>query len=362
MLSAALAWTTPQRPPVASAVGSCSALRAHNTSQPLAEFSSRNFASRPLSDANLRPPASRRATAVACAASPTAEPANSNAPSSSSAARLTVASLHRYPVKSCAGERLAAATLTEEGLDGDRRYLVTSAGGMYQTQRVQPKLATVQASASATTLTLRAPGVEPLNVSAAAIAAATTTATLFADKVSLRDAGGAAAKWFSNVLGSGGSLLPLLGLPTFKLLAAGPRRTGRPGGLSDLAPILLICDASLVALNARRLAASLPPVPMDRFRPNVVVSGCAPFEEDTWCVINFGAQATQLITEYPCPRCTVPNVDQATGTVDPPAVSPMRTLRDFRVRGGAVNFGVYLRPTGDLGTLKVGDGLTVQPC
>ena len=101
---------------------------------------------------------------------------------------------------------------------------------------------------------------------------------------------------------------------------------------------------------------------MDRFRPNVVVSGCAPFEEDTWCAINFGAQATQLITEYPCPRCTVPNVDQATGTVDPPAVSPMRTLRDFRVRGGAVNFGVYLRPTGDLGTLKVGDGLTVQPC
>ena len=92
------------------------------------------------------------------------------------------------------------------------------------------------------------------------------------------------------------------------------------------------------------------------------LSGCAPFEEDTWCAINFGAQATQLITEYPCPRCTVPNVDQATGTVDPPAVSPMRTLRDFRVRGGAVNFGVYLRPTGDLGTLKVGDGLTVQPC
>ena len=118
----------------------------------------------------------------------------------------------------------------------------------------------------------------------------------------------------------------------------------------------------LVALNARRLAASLPPVPMDRFRPNVVVSGCAPFEEDTWCAINFGAQATQLITEYPCPRCTVPNVDQATGTVDPPAVAPMRTLRDFRVRGGAVNFGVYLRPTGDLGTLKVGDALTVQPC
>ena len=60
---------------------------------------------------------------------------------------------------------------------------------------------------------------------------------------------------------------------------------------------------------------------------------------------------------YPCPPCSRPNVDQATGTVDPPAVSPMRTLRDYRVRGGAVNFGVYLRPTGDLGTLKVGDGL-----
>ena len=187
---------------------------------------------------------------------------------------------------------------------------------MYQTQRVQPKLATVQATSSANTLTLRAPGVEPLNVSAAAIAAATTTATLFSDKVSLRDAGGAAATWFSRC-SAPAARSPLLGLPTFKLLAAGPRRTGRPGRLSDLAPILLICDASLVALNARRLAASLPPVPMDRFRPNVVVSGCAPFEEDAWCAINVGAQATQLITEYPCPRCTVPNVDQATGTVDP---------------------------------------------
>ena len=176
MLSAALAWTTPQRPPVATSVGSCSAVRAHN-------------ASLPLRDAKF---ASRRATAIACAASPADQPAEDSS-SSSSAARLTVASLHRYPVKSCAGELLSSAKLTEEGIDGDRRYLVTSAGGMYQTQRVQPKLATVQASASATTLTLRAPGVEPLNVSAAAIAAATTTATLFSDKVSLRDAGGAAA-------------------------------------------------------------------------------------------------------------------------------------------------------------------------
>lgn len=268
-----------------------------------------------------------------------------------SAAR--VAQLWVYPVKSMRGERLSTALVRAEGLEGDRRLMVASAGGQLLTQREAPLLATlsarseaggivvISAPTKAETLTLRLQRQGELR-----------EASLWNQKVKLVDLGEQAAQWVTRALGGAGSLLPLFGLPSHRILHA-PRPTGRPGGLADLAPIHLVCEASLADLNVRRAAARLPPVPMDRFRPNIVVAGCAPYEEDSWTHISIGGASFVKMSR--CPRCTVPDVDQVSGKVDAADRGPMRSLRGYRAFAGeGVVFGIYLTPT-RLGSVSEGD-------
>eukprot|EP00966_Prymnesium_polylepis_P071677 1664607-Prymnesium_polylepis.2 len=139
-----------------------------------------------------------------------------------------------------------------------------------------------------------------------------------------------------------------------------PTGIGRRAGLADLAPILLLCEESVVDLNARRATSGLPPVGIDRFRPNLVLSGCLPYEEDSWCEVRIGSSAV-LKLDGPCPRCTVPDVEQTSGRVDSPTEGPMRTLRSYRSRAGqGVLFGGYFSSTS--GTVSVGDAVVTRPC
>ena len=121
----------------------------------------------------------------------------------------------------------------------------------------------------------------------------------------------------------------------------------------------LICEQSLVGLNTRRAAEGLPPVGMDRFRPNLVVSGCpAAHAEDSWKAVTIGG-ASFTVT-HPCPRCTVPDVAQQTGRVDVAGAGPMRTLRDYRARASfGVLFGVYMAPDAPGASVRVGDAVRV---
>jgi uncharacterized protein YcbX len=110
-------------------------------------------------------------------------------------------------------------------------------------------------------------------------------------------------------------------------------REGERTAFTDGFPFLVIGEGSLRALNAR-----LPsPVPMDRFRPNLVVSGTQPFEEDEWDRVRIGGLELRVVK--PCPRCVVTTVDQATGVRDPEG-EPLRTLAAFRTREGKVWFGM----------------------
>ena len=95
--------------------------------------------------------------------------------------------------------------------------------------------------------------------------------------------------------------------------------------------------------------------------PNLVVSGCPhPHAEDTWQTVTIGG--TTLRVTGPCPRCTVPDVAQQSGTVDTREIGPMRTLRGYRSRAGVgVAFGVYLRPETPGASVRVGDAVTVVP-
>ena len=122
------------------------------------------------------------------------------------------------------------------------------------------------------------------------------------------------------------------------------------------------CEESVADLNARRALRGQPPVSIDRFRPNIVLRGCAPLEEDTWCGLTIGAAAAVRISS-PCPRCTVPDVDQLTGSVDSPAAGPMTTLRGYRARAGrGVLFGAYASVLTPGAYIRVGAPVQVQHC
>ena len=110
-------------------------------------------------------------------------------------------------------------------------------------------------------------------------------------------------------------------------------------------PLLLASESSLADLN-RRLPA---PLPMNRFRPNLVVRGAPAWAEDGWKRIRIGAVELALVK--PCPRCAIPSVDQETGRRT--GVEPLRTLAEFRRGEEGALFGMNLVHL-DRGELEVG--------
>jgi hypothetical protein len=131
--------------------------------------------------------------------------------------------------------------------------------------------------------------------------------------------------------------------------AVNPKYGSSRVSFADAFPLLLISEESLQDLN-RRLER---PVSMNRFRPNLVVSGCRPYEEDEWQEIRIGSVALRIAK--PCARCTVPTVDQTTGIQEK---EPIRTLKTYRMKDGKVLFGQNVIHLSQ-GTLSVGDEIVV---
>ena len=128
-----------------------------------------------------------------------------------------------------------------------------------------------------------------------------------------------------------------------------------PGDLASFAdayPLLLTSTSSLADLNAR-VATAGTPVPMDRFRPNIVIDDAPPFAEDTWQRVTLGTLAARVVK--PCERCAVTTVDQESGAK---GVEPLKTLATFRKKNNLVLFGQNLIPDGD-GELRIGDAVAV---
>ena len=312
-----------------------------------------------VSDDGVAIGAGRRQARVCMAADAAAQTTGT---SSNGTRTIFVTGMWRYPLKSGAAEPLTTTRVQLEGLEGDRRYMVaTSTDGKFVTQRRQPALATVRMSLQGSQLTLSAPGEVPLTV-AAQRGRATVNGSVWGDALQLVDQGRAAAVWITRFLWRAGgnplaALASLQPVPAFRLLGALPA-SGRAAGLADEKPLLLICEASLEELNARRLVEGRPPTPMERFRPNLVVRGCAPGEEDRWKAVSIGT--AHLAVDGPCPRCTVPDVDQQTGKYQP-RHGPMASLGKYRSQAGkGVLFGVWMTPTSAGGVVNVGDQVTIH--
>lgn len=237
---------------------------------------------------------------------------------------ITIAALFVYPVKSCRGIALERAELTATGLRHDREWMVTTLAGRFLTQRELPQLALIVPAIDAHSLRLAAPGagelVVPLEPGGAE--GDVREVTVWRDQCLARDEGEAAAAWLSGVLGRDVRLV--------RFDPARSRRTepewsqGLDGKsfFADGYPVLVLSRASLDDLNSRLPRA----LPVDRFRPNVLIDGCTPYAEDR--IGSLAAGPVKLRLVKPCTRCVITTTNQATGVLE--GDEPLRTLKTYR--------------------------------
>lgn len=256
-----------------------------------------------------------------------------------------LAAIYRYPVKSLRGESFGSLDVDARGLALDRRWMIVDADGRFLTQRQESRLALIDARVGdAGHLSLNASGMPRLDLEPVdSTPDATLDVTVWSDTVPAMAVGQRADAWLSRFLDRP---CRLVHMPDQVHRAVDPYyATGADEvGFADGFPFLMISQASLDDLN-QRLAA---PVPMQRFRPNLVVDGCAAFAEDRWRELRIGDLTFRVAK--PCSRCLVPNVDLDSGER---GQEPLKTLLRYRRRRNRVYFGQNLLHSGP-GHLAVG--------
>jgi uncharacterized protein YcbX len=253
-----------------------------------------------------------------------------------------------YPIKSAAGITLGAWEVDHFGLRHDRRWMVVDPHGNLVTQRTHPRLALVRPVLHDASLVVEAPGIAPLDLSLAPSGSVMVKATIWDDRCDALWLGPGPAQWISTVLRSPCALVYM---PESTVRPADPAYApqGSRVSFADAFPFLLISEESLADLNAR-----LPrPLPMNRFRPNLVIAGGEPYVEDR--LERFEAGGISFRVVKPCDRCLVTTTDQETTER---SVEPLRTLATYRKVGGEVMFGQNVIHLGT-GRLSVGAPLLV---
>lgn len=253
--------------------------------------------------------------------------------------RLT--SMVVYPVKSCRGVAVRRAVLTPSGLEGDRRFMVVRPDGEMLTQRKTPAMAEIGAVITPGLLTLTARG-SVMRVPRSALGD-TVGVTVWGDDVQAVDCGPLVASWLSELLGLSARLVFQ---PPTSVRPTDPDYGEGQVSFADGFPYLVCTEASLEALN-RTLDE---PVPMARFRPNLVITGATPYEELSWSRLAVGSVELALVK--PCKRCVMVTGDPTTG--ERASDEPLRTLAADH---GAI-FGMNALALGE-GVLAVGDSVRV---
>lgn len=246
-----------------------------------------------------------------------------------------------YPIKSCGGIAVDSWIVDELGLTLDRRWMVIDESGRFQTQRWQQRLALVRPALTPDGVLLRADGMPELEAPPGGGAAVATA--VWDEPVRTESCGAAADQWLSELLGASCRLVYLPD-DTLRPMDGADGTTHGRVSLADAFPFLLVGEASLDDLNARLDA----PVPMNRFRPNLVVRGTAPYEEDGWG--RFAIGELDFAVTRPCVRCRIPTIDQDTAEA---GKEPSRTLATYRKRPEGVIFGVNVAHAGT-GRLDIG--------
>jgi uncharacterized protein len=263
---------------------------------------------------------------------------------------ISLSALHYYPIKSCAGTSVSRGCAAERGLEGDREYMVVDADDNFLTQREYARMALIKPTLHNGMLTVNAPGMQTLMVDPMEYTE-TRDVVVWYDTCRAHDMGTQATEWFSTFLGTTARLVHQDRSQKRRVNPQYAPHDNDEASFADGFPFLLISEASLADLNARLDT----PLPMNRFRPNLVVKGCEPFAEDIWKRIRIGT--LELAIVKPCARCAITTTDQQTGER---GKEPLATLASFRRTQGnqKVMFGqnvIYAqRDTARDGWLEVG--------
>lgn len=267
---------------------------------------------------------------------------------------MHITGLFLYPVKSLRGHAVPAAELDALGFVGDRRFLVVDPTGKFMTQRTAPRMACIDARLSVGALTLSADGAGSVCVPTVSDPRALlrSVSVWKSEGLQAEDCGATASAWLSDFLDLT-CLLVRIGEKFSRPILKSSARPGDTVTFADGYPLLAVSEASLMNLNDRILENMGAPVPMNRFRPNIVVDDCTAFAEDAWTRIQIGDAVFR--NGGPCARCPITTTDQLTGERDK---EPLKTLATFRRDQGdstRINFGINLIHETKQGALRVGD-------
>jgi len=265
--------------------------------------------------------------------------------------RIELTGIYIYPVKSLRGVRLEDAPLENGRLVGDRNWLLVDSFGRFMHQRDYAQMTRVEARITRGGIVVRTDGRAALEIERPDFSRISTdTIThvrLWRRSAPVIAVGREADAWFTRALGVPCRLMAFvpgaaaLNVPSYEIHSS----------LQDATPFHLTAEESLADLNARMAA----PIPMNRFRPNLVVRGAAPYAEDDWKTIAIGETTLRWIK--PCTRCVATTTDQETG--ERSSRDPLLTLARYRRVGPEVAFGHYLAPETWGERLRVGDRVTV---
>ncbi len=267
---------------------------------------------------------------------------------------MRITALHTYPVKGCHRIDHDEARVEPQGLAGDRRWIVVDPDGVGITQRMVATLSLLRVTPAPGGVTLSAPGMPDRHVTEPADGP-DQTVRVFTHKPPAP----------GRVADDSGWLTTFLGRPARLVWQADPAgrpvqnnaRDGDRVSFADGYPVLITNDASLSAVNDWLVDAGEDPVPMTRFRPNLVMSGAAPWAEDDWPGRRLRIGDVTFRAAKACDRCLVTTIDQDTGVK---GQQPLKILGRYRNLPGGLLFGMNLIPDGT-GVLRVGDEVTLEP-
>lgn len=277
---------------------------------------------------------------------------------------MRLSEINIYPIKSLKGISLDSAVVEERGLQYDRRWMLTTPDGMFFTQREIPQMATITVKVESGQLKVESEIFGEMPIPFEPDRGERKTVTIWQSVCDGLVYNGAVSEWFSDAIGK---KCQLVYMPDDSRRNVNPRFNKNDDVVSfaDGYPLMLLSEASLADLNSRLDE----PLPMNRFRPNLVVTGADVFAEDNWRAIRISDAVFR--STKPCERCVVTTVDQARGEFT--GNEPLKTLASFRmakdvipdryeslgVGANAVLFGQNLIAESVGAVVKVGDSLEV---
>lgn len=288
---------------------------------------------------------------------------------------MHISEINIYPIKSLKGISLVSAVVEKRGLRHDRRWMLTDRQGMFFTQREVPKMAAIAVRLDSGQLIVESESAGTINIPFEPDRGSRQNVNVWQSDVAGVVYNGEVSEWFSDVLRRSCQLV-LMPETSERHVNEKFDSGSDIVSFADGYPLLLIGEGSLSNLNERlhdiyrdEENGEKLPLPMNRFRPNLVVEGSEPFEEDRWSKIRVGEAIFRVVK--PCARCVMTTVDQARGEFD--GKEPLRTMASFRMAkdvfpatfetlgqtANAVLFGENLIPENPGVSIHVGDPIEV---